>query len=90
MVHGGPGGGCPPLYRQFFEPSKYRIIMVDQRGAGQSKPAANLVDNTTWHLVDDFEKIRVHLNIDRWVVFGGSWGSTLALGELFSLCCLSF
>jgi len=79
ILHGGPGGGSQPYYRQFFDPSVYHIVMFDQRGSGKSTPLGNLEDNTTWHLVDDIEKIREKLNIERWVVFGGSWGSTLAL-----------
>jgi len=79
VVHGGPGGGCADYYRQYFDPKAYRIIMFDQRGAGKSLPAASLEDNTTQHLVSDIEVLRKHLNIDRWVVFGGSWGSTLSL-----------
>ncbi len=79
FLHGGPGAGCEPLHRRFFDPQRYRIVLFDQRGCGQSAPHAELTDNTTWHLVADIEKLRVHLGIDRWVVFGGSWGSTLAL-----------
>ena len=79
FVHGGPGGGTNPDHRRFFDPKKYRIVLFDQRGAGQSTPAAELQDNTTWDLVADLEKIREHLGIKNWVVFGGSWGSTLAL-----------
>lgn len=79
FLHGGPGGGCPPVYRQFFHPDKWRIILFDQRGAGKSIPRAELRENTTWDLVADIEKIREHLGIQQWVVFGGSWGSTLAL-----------
>jgi proline iminopeptidase len=79
FVHGGPGGGCGPQDRRFFDPRKYRVILLDQRGSGKSEPAASLDDNTTWHLVDDMEKLRAHLKIDQWLVFGGSWGSTLAL-----------
>lgn len=79
FVHGGPGGGTNSDQRRFFDPQKYRIILFDQRGSGQSTPAAELKDNTTWDLVADLEKIREHLNIKKWVVFGGSWGSTLAL-----------
>lgn len=79
FVHGGPGGGTNADQRRFFDPQKYRIILFDQRGSGQSTPAAELKDNTTWDLVADLEKIREHLNIKKWVVFGGSWGSTLAL-----------
>lgn len=79
VVHGGPGGGTLPLYRQYFDPDHYRIIMFDQRGAGKSRPHAELTDNTTWHLVADMEQLRRHLGIDRWMVFGGSWGSTLSL-----------
>ncbi len=79
FLHGGPGGGTVPLYRQFFDPERWHIILFDQRGCGRSKPHADLEENTTWHLVADIEKIREHLGIDAWVVFGGSWGSTLAL-----------
>jgi proline iminopeptidase len=79
FVHGGPGGGTNPGMRQFFDPKHYRIILFDQRGCGKSTPFASLEDNTTWHLVDDMEKLRKHLGIDKWMVFGGSWGSTLAL-----------
>ncbi len=79
FLHGGPGAGTDPSHRCFFDPSAYRIILFDQRGAGKSLPHANLTDNTTWDLVADIEKIRNHLKVDRWVVFGGSWGSTLAL-----------
>jgi proline iminopeptidase len=79
FIHGGPGGGCEPLYRRFFDPSTYRIVLVDQRGAGRSQPRAELTDNTTAHLVADLERLREHLGIDRWLVFGGSWGSTLGL-----------
>ncbi len=79
LFHGGPGGGCPPYYRQFFNPEKWRLIMFDQRGCGQSIPHAELRENTTWELVKDIEKIREYLGIDKWVVFGGSWGSTLSL-----------
>jgi len=79
FVHGGPGGGTSPDQRRFFDPSAYRIVLFDQRGCGKSTPHASLDDNTTWALVGDMERIREHLGIDRWVVFGGSWGSTLAL-----------
>jgi proline iminopeptidase len=79
FLHGGPGGGTDPKMRRFFNPKRYRIVLFDQRGCGKSKPSASLVDNTTWHLVADIEAIREHLKIDRWQVFGGSWGSTLAL-----------
>ncbi|MEM6838742.1 MAG: prolyl aminopeptidase [Cyanobacteria bacterium P01_C01_bin.120] len=79
FLHGGPGGGTIPLYRQFFNPAQWRIILFDQRGCGQSRPHADLTDNTTWDLIADIEKIRQHFGIDSWVVFGGSWGSTLAL-----------
>ena len=79
FVHGGPGGGTEAWHRQFFDPQRYRIVLFDQRGCGRSTPHASLVDNTTWHLVDDMERIRVHLAIDAWALFGGSWGSTLAL-----------
>ncbi|MGB6300891.1 MAG: prolyl aminopeptidase, partial [Rivularia sp. (in: cyanobacteria)] len=79
VLHGGPGGGCPSYYRQYFNPEKWRVIMFDQRGCGKSTPHAELRENTTWDLVSDIEKIREHLKIDKWVVFGGSWGSTLSL-----------
>jgi proline iminopeptidase len=79
FVHGGPGGGCEPWHRQFFDPKRYRIVLFDQRGCGKSTPYACLDENTTWDLVADMETIRTTLDIDRWVVFGGSWGSTLAL-----------
>ncbi|HIK07680.1 MAG TPA: prolyl aminopeptidase [Trichormus sp. M33_DOE_039] len=79
LLHGGPGGGCPPYYRQYFHPEKWRLIMFDQRGCGKSQPHAELRENTTWDLVNDIEKLRKHLNIEKWVVFGGSWGSTLSL-----------
>jgi len=79
FLHGGPGGGCEPLHRRFFDPEVYRIILFDQRGCGRSTPHADLTDNTTQHLVEDIEQIRRHFNIRRWMVFGGSWGSTLAL-----------
>ncbi len=79
FLHGGPGGACEPGHRRFFNPEAYRIILFDQRGAGKSRPHASLEDNTTWELVADIEKIREMLEIERWVVFGGSWGSTLAL-----------
>jgi proline iminopeptidase len=79
FLHGGPGGGTDPKHRRFFDPSAYRIILFDQRGCGQSEPFASLEDNTTWHLVDDIEALREYLCIDRWQVFGGSWGSTLGV-----------
>jgi proline iminopeptidase len=79
FLHGGPGGGTDPKMRGFFDPRRYRIVLFDQRGCGRSRPHASLVDNTTWHLVEDIEALREHLGIERWQVFGGSWGSTLAL-----------
>ena len=79
FVHGGPGGGSSPEARQFFDPERYRIVVFDQRGCGQSRPHASLEANTTWHLVADMERLRDKLGIERWLVFGGSWGSTLAL-----------
>jgi proline iminopeptidase len=79
FVHGGPGAGCDVRARRFFNPDAYRIVLFDQRGCGRSKPHASLVDNTTWHLVADMELLRQHLKINTWQVFGGSWGSTLAL-----------
>jgi proline iminopeptidase len=79
MLHGGPGAGCSAKMRRFHDPSRYRIVLFDQRGSGQSTPHADLVDNTTWDLVADIERLREHLGVERWQVFGGSWGSTLAL-----------
>jgi len=79
FVHGGPGAGGDANARRFFDPAGYRIVVFDQRGAGRSLPHASLVANTTWHLVADMEQLRQHLKIERWLVFGGSWGSTLAL-----------
>ena len=79
FIHGGPGGGTGPTDRRYFHPEKYRIILFDQRGSGNSKPMASLVENTTWDLVNDIEKLRSHLGIEQWNIFGGSWGSTLAL-----------
>jgi proline iminopeptidase len=79
FLHGGPGGGTNPTMRRFFDPKRYRIILFDQRGCGQSTPFASLVDNTTPDLVADIERLRAHLGLERWQVFGGSWGSTLAL-----------
>ena len=79
FLHGGPGAGCEPYHRRFFDPQRFRVILFDQRGAGRSTPHASLERNTTWDLVADIEKLRGHLGIDRWLVFGGSWGSTLAL-----------
>ncbi len=79
FLHGGPGAGIAAYHRRFFDPSRHRIVLFDQRGTGQSTPFAELVDNTTWHLVADIETIRDQLGIERWIVFGGSWGSTLAL-----------
>lgn len=79
FVHGGPGAGCEEYHRRYFDPEIYRIILFDQRGAGRSTPHASLERNTTWHLLADMERIRGHLGVDRWVLFGGSWGSTLAL-----------
>lgn len=79
FVHGGPGGGGDANARRFFDPAGYRIVVFDQRGSGRSRPYASLEANTTWHLVADMERLRRHLKIDRWLLFGGSWGSTLAL-----------
>ena len=79
FLHGGPGAGVSTYHRRFFDPARYRVVLFDQRGAGKSTPHAELKDNTTWHLVADIETIRAHFGIERWVVFGGSWGSTLAL-----------
>ena len=79
FVHGGPGSGTSPAQRRFFDPERYRIVLFDQRGSGQSTPHGELRDNTTAHLIADMEALRTKLGIDRWLVFGGSWGSTLAL-----------
>jgi proline iminopeptidase len=79
FLHGGPGAGSSAVHRQFFDPAFYRIVVLDQRGAGRSTPLGCLEDNTTPHLIADLERLRAHLGIDRWMVFGGSWGSTLAL-----------
>lgn len=84
FVHGGPGGGTDPSMRRFFDPKKWRIILFDQRGCGKSKPFSELKENTTWDLVSDMEKIRNHLKINQWTVFGGSWGSTLGLAYAIS------
>ncbi len=79
VLHGGPGAGCSPFMRRFFDPKRYRTVLFDQRGAGKSTPSGGLEGNTTWDLVADLERIREHLGIDKWLVFGGSWGSTLAM-----------
>ncbi len=79
FLHGGPGGGCAPMHRRYFDPARYRIVLFDQRGCGRSTPHAELNGNDTWSLVADIERIRLALGIERWLVFGGSWGSTLAL-----------
>lgn len=79
FVHGGPGAGCEPDHRRFFDPARYRIVLFDQRGAGRSTPHASLERNTTRHLIGDIERLRTHLGIERWILFGGSWGSTLSL-----------
>jgi proline iminopeptidase len=79
FVHGGPGGGASPVHRRFWDPSVYRIVLFDQRGCGRSTPHAELRNNTTWDLVEDMERLREHLGVDRWQLFGGSWGSTLSL-----------
>jgi proline iminopeptidase len=79
ILHGGPGGAINPTMRRFFDPSKWRMALFDQRGCGKSRPNASLQDNTTWALIEDIERLREHLGIEKWCVFGGSWGSTLAL-----------
>ena len=86
FLHGGPGSGIDPIYRRYFNPEKWRVVLFDQRGCGKSTPHAELRDNTTWHLVADIEKVRSHLSIDQWAVFGGSWGSTLALAYSQTHC----
>ncbi|EEW24967.1 proline iminopeptidase [Rhodobacter ferrooxidans] len=79
VLHGGPGGGCSPAMRRYFDPGIYRVVLFDQRGCGRSRPTASVISNTTWHLVADIEVIRAALGIDRFILFGGSWGATLAL-----------
>jgi proline iminopeptidase len=79
VLHGGPGGGCSPAMRRYFDPAQYRIVLFDQRGCGRSRPHASVDANTTWHLIEDIERIRRTLGIGRWIVFGGSWGATLGL-----------
>ena len=79
VLHGGPGGGCSPAMRRYFDPAVYRVVLFDQRGCGRSRPHAAVSNNTTWHLVADIELIREALGIEKWVVFGGSWGATLSL-----------
>jgi proline iminopeptidase len=79
FLHGGPGSGCSPAHRRQFDPAKYDILLFDQRGCGRSTPHASLEANTTWHLVDDVERLRALMGVDAWMVFGGSWGSTLSL-----------
>lgn len=79
VLHGGPGGGCSPAMRRYFDPQKYHVTLFDQRGCGRSRPHASVDNNTTWHLIADIERIRQKLNISQWIVFGGSWGATLAL-----------
>ena len=92
FLHGGPGAGATPAHRRFFDPKHYRIIIYDQRGAGRSEPLGDLTDNTTPYLIEDLEILRRHLGVEKWAVFGGSWGSTLALayGELHPENCLGF
>ncbi len=79
FLHGGPGAGAQPFDRRFFDPERYRVVLFDQRGCGRSTPHASLQENTTWHLIEDVESLRKYLGIERWLVFGGSWGSTLSL-----------
>ena len=92
FLHGGPGSGTSPTQRRFFDPKAYRIVLMDQRGAGRSRPKAAMEANTTPHLVADLERLRDHLGVDAWLVFGGSWGSTLALayGQAHPERCLGF
>lgn len=79
FLHGGPGGGINPDYRRLFDPSRYDVLLYDQRGCGRSTPYASLEANTTWHLVADMERLRQHMGVETWLVLGGSWGSTLAM-----------
>ena len=79
FLHGGPGGGLIPMYRQFFDPEAYHVVLFDQRGSGRSTPHAELRENTTWDLINDIEALREKFGIEKWHVFGGSWGSTLSL-----------
>lgn len=81
VLHGGPGSGCSPLQRRFFDPARYRIVCIDQRGAGESQPRGAITDNTTAHLLGDLRRVRTQLGIDRWLAVGGSWGATLALAH---------
>jgi len=92
FVHGGPGAGTAPAYRRFFDPATWRIVLFDQRGCGRSRPNSSIIANTTGHLVADMEALRRHLGVERWLLFGGSWGSTLALayGEAHPRHCLGF
>ena len=92
FLHGGPGAGSTPAHRRFFDPAHYRIVVFDQRGSGRSVPLGEIRDNTTPHLINDIETLRQHLGIDQWIIFGGSWGSTLALvyGEAHPDRCLGF
>lgn len=92
FLHGGPGSGASPSHRRFFDPARYRIVIYDQRGSGRSTPLGEITDNTTPHLIADIERLRAHLGVERWLVFGGSWGSTLALayGEEHPGRCLGF
>ena len=79
VLHGGPGGAINPTMRRFFDPKRWRVALFDQRGCGRSRPNASLDDNTTWTLIEDIERLRMQLGVEKWTVFGGSWGSTLAL-----------
>ncbi|HMY89829.1 MAG TPA: alpha/beta fold hydrolase, partial [Nitrosomonas sp.] len=92
FLHGGPGAGSTSHHRRFFDPASYQIVIYDQRGAGKSIPLGEIRNNTTPHLIEDIEALRKHLGIDRWLIFGGSWGSTLALayGESHPDRCLGF
>ncbi|TAN67603.1 MAG: prolyl aminopeptidase [Magnetospirillum sp.] len=92
FVHGGPGAGTAPTYRRFFDPGFWRIVLFDQRGCGRSRPSASITANTTAHLVADMEALRRHLGVERWLLFGGSWGSTLALayGQAYPRHCSGF
>ena len=84
FLHGGPGGGLIPMYRQYFDPAVYQVVLFDQRGSGNSTPHAELRENTTWDLINDIETLREKFGVEKWYVFGGSWGTTLSLAYAIS------